>query len=65
MRRRAIRAPSGPSAVPVKLDMTDHASVPAAAEQAEDVKLLINCAGIATHGVNAVDGDFEVFRRPG
>jgi NAD(P)-dependent dehydrogenase (short-subunit alcohol dehydrogenase family) len=51
------------SAVPVKLDITDHASVLAAAEQAKDVTLLINCAGILTHGTNALDGDFEVFRR--
>ncbi|QIQ04138.1 SDR family oxidoreductase [Streptomyces liangshanensis] len=33
-------------AVPIRLDVTDHASVVAAAEQAQDVTLLVNNAGI-------------------
>ncbi|GGV82779.1 SDR family oxidoreductase [Streptomyces griseoloalbus] len=47
--------------VPIALDLTDHASVLAAAEQAQDVTLLINNAGSST-GAGILDGDFAAFR---
>ncbi|MFI1393483.1 SDR family oxidoreductase [Streptomyces sp. NPDC020681] len=51
-----------PGAVPLALDITDPAAVRAAAEQAQDVTLLINNAGIST-GTGVLDGDLEGFRR--
>ncbi|MFJ9033059.1 SDR family oxidoreductase [Streptomyces sp. NPDC102274] len=48
--------------VPVQLDITDHASVLAAAEQAPDVTLLINNAGINTF-TGVLDGDLDTYRR--
>ncbi|BBB01836.1 putative short chain dehydrogenase [Actinacidiphila reveromycinica] len=51
-----------PGAVPLTLDITDPASVRAAAEQAGDVTLLVNNAGIAT-GASVLDGDLADFRR--
>ena len=47
--------------VPIALDVTDHASVLAAAEQARDVDLLINNAGTST-GAQVLDGDLAAFR---
>lgn len=47
--------------VPVQLDITDHASVLAAAEQAQDVTLLINNAGINKF-TGVLDGDFDACR---
>ncbi|MFG1807783.1 SDR family oxidoreductase [Streptomyces sp. NPDC049040] len=51
----------GTGAVPVRLDLTDHASVLAAAEQAQDVTLLINNAGIDTF-TGIMDGDLDTYR---
>ncbi|WP_328859641.1 SDR family oxidoreductase [Streptomyces sp. NBC_00306] len=51
-----------PGAVPLALDITDPASVRAAAEQAQDVTLLINNAGIST-GTGILDGSTDGFRR--
>lgn len=51
-----------PGAVPLQLDITDPASVRAAAEQAGDVNLLINNAGIST-GATLLDGDLADFQR--
>ena len=48
--------------VPVRLDLLDHASVVAAAEQAQDVTLLINNAGIST-GAALVTGDLNEIHR--
>jgi short-subunit dehydrogenase len=47
--------------VPLQLDITDPASVRAAAEAASDVTLLINNAGISTHS-GLVDGDLDLIR---
>ncbi|SDK93052.1 NADP-dependent 3-hydroxy acid dehydrogenase YdfG [Nonomuraea maritima] len=51
-----------PGAVPLRLDITDPASVAAAAAAAPDVKIVINNAGIST-GANLVTGDLDVIRR--
>lgn len=48
--------------VPLRLDLTDHASVVAAATTARDVTLLVNNAGIAT-GAPLVTGDLVEVRR--
>ncbi|WP_329129213.1 SDR family oxidoreductase [Streptomyces sp. NBC_01476] len=53
---------SVPGAVPLRLDITDPESVRAAAEQAQDVTLLINNAGIDT-GASTVAGDLADFQR--
>ncbi|WP_199443520.1 SDR family oxidoreductase [Umezawaea beigongshangensis] len=58
--RRGV-APGVPGAVPLVLDVTDPASVAAAAEQARDVTLLVNNAGIA-NAQNLVDGDVAKMR---
>ncbi|MEU7821157.1 SDR family oxidoreductase [Catellatospora sp. NPDC049133] len=50
-----------PRVVPLQLDVTDPASVAAAAKQAGDVQLLINNAGIAT-GAGILDSDEELRR---
>ncbi|MET8373346.1 SDR family oxidoreductase [Micromonospora sp. DT68] len=46
---------------PVRLDITDPASVAAAAELAGDVNLLINNAGIESH-TDLIDGDLDLVR---
>jgi NAD(P)-dependent dehydrogenase (short-subunit alcohol dehydrogenase family) len=51
---RDPRTVTAEGAVPIRLDVTDHASVLAAAEQAQDVTLLINNAGSAT-GAGVLD----------
>ncbi|MEN5074606.1 SDR family oxidoreductase [Isoptericola cucumis] len=48
--------------VPLRLDLTDHASVVAAAATTHDVTLLVNNAGIAT-GASLVTGDLAEVRR--
>ncbi|MGC4773397.1 SDR family oxidoreductase [Micromonospora sp. DT44] len=50
-----------PGVTPVRLDITDPASVAAAAKLAGDVNLLINNAGIET-GTDLLDGDLELVR---
>lgn len=49
-------------AVPVRLDVTDHASVLAAAAEAPDVTLLINNAGINTF-TGILEGGLDAYRR--
>jgi NAD(P)-dependent dehydrogenase (short-subunit alcohol dehydrogenase family) len=49
-------------AIPLQLDITDPASVAAAAAAANDVTLLINNAGIAT-GASVLSGDIADIRR--
>lgn len=39
-----------PGVVPIRIDLTDASSIEAAADRARDVTLLINNAGITTHG---------------
>ena len=51
-----------PGVVPVKLDVTDPATVAAAAEAARDVTLLINNAGIARFGSLTEDGAIDALR---
>ncbi|MER6514665.1 SDR family oxidoreductase [Nonomuraea sp. NPDC001636] len=51
-----------PGVVPLRLDITDPASVAAAAAAAPDVKIVINNAGIST-GANLVSGDLDTIRR--
>ncbi|MET8233906.1 SDR family oxidoreductase [Micromonospora sp. NPDC005298] len=50
-----------PGVTPVRLDITDPASVAAAAELAGDVNLLINNAGIDS-GTDLLDGDLDLVR---
>jgi NAD(P)-dependent dehydrogenase (short-subunit alcohol dehydrogenase family) len=50
-----------PGAKPIALEITDPASVAAAAEAAGDVTLLINNAGSST-GANLLNGDLEAIR---
>ncbi|MEV4344489.1 SDR family oxidoreductase [Actinoplanes sp. NPDC049596] len=50
-----------PGVVPLRLDITDPASVAAAAEAAGDVTLLINNAGVSL-GQNLIDGDLDQIR---
>ncbi|WP_433133331.1 SDR family oxidoreductase [Micromonospora sp. CA-240977] len=50
-----------PGVTPVRLDITDPASVAAAATLAGDVNLLINNAGIDTHA-DLLDGDLDLIR---
>jgi NAD(P)-dependent dehydrogenase (short-subunit alcohol dehydrogenase family) len=50
-----------PGAVPIALDITDPASVRAAAEQAQDVTLLVNNAGSST-GAAILDGALDAYR---
>jgi NAD(P)-dependent dehydrogenase (short-subunit alcohol dehydrogenase family) len=61
----AARNPSAvdlPGVVPIRLDITDPASVAEAAEAAADVTLLVNNAGISTHA-KLSDGDLDDIRR--
>ncbi|MDG6106728.1 SDR family oxidoreductase [Dactylosporangium aurantiacum] len=58
---RDPRAVDLPGATVLRLDVTDQASVDAAAEQAGDVSLLVNNAGLATFA-NLVDGDLDAIR---
>lgn len=51
-----------PGAIPLQLDITDPASVAAAAKTASDVTLLINNAGIAT-GTSLLSGTLEDIHR--
>ncbi|MEV0408781.1 SDR family oxidoreductase [Actinoallomurus sp. NPDC050550] len=51
-----------PGAVPLRLDLTDPASVQEAARVATDTTLLINNAGISTRS-SLIDGDLEDIRR--
>ena len=51
-----------PGVTPLHLDITDPASVAAAAAAASDVKIVINNAGIST-GANLVTGDLDTIRR--
>lgn len=51
-----------PGAEVLRLDLTDHASVTAAAEVAEDVTLVVNNAGIST-GAGLLTGDMTEIRR--
>ncbi|MCL2731274.1 MAG: SDR family oxidoreductase [Actinomycetia bacterium] len=51
-----------PGAIPLRLDITDPDAVRAAAEQAGDVTLLINNAGITT-GASLLDGARDDYRR--
>ncbi|TYB40600.1 SDR family oxidoreductase [Micromonospora sp. AP08] len=51
-----------PGVTPVRLDITDPASVAAAAELAGDLTLLVNNAGVST-GADLLDGDLAEIRR--
>ena len=51
-----------PGAIPVALDITDPASVTAAASAAADVTLLVNNAGVGTGAALLLDGDLEKIR---
>ncbi|MEU9291664.1 SDR family oxidoreductase [Streptomyces sp. NPDC048275] len=50
-----------PGAIPVAVDITDHESVHAAADQAQDVTLLINNAGLSTRA-DVLTADLDSFR---
>ncbi|MFD4549172.1 SDR family oxidoreductase [Streptomyces sp. NPDC058466] len=50
-----------PDAIPVAVDITDHESVRAAADQAQDVTLLINNAGSTTRA-DVLAADLDAFR---
>ncbi|MFI6537000.1 SDR family oxidoreductase [Nonomuraea sp. NPDC050547] len=51
-----------PGVIPLRLDITDPASVAAAADAAPDVKIVINNAGVST-GANLITGDLDTIRR--
>lgn len=51
-----------PGAVPLRLDVTDRASIAAAVAAAPDVDIVVNNAGIST-GANLVGGDRDLIRR--
>ncbi|MEU8364308.1 SDR family oxidoreductase [Nonomuraea sp. NPDC048882] len=51
-----------PGAVPLRLDITDPDSIAEAAAATQDVKIVINNAGIST-GANLVTGDLDLVRR--
>ncbi|MFI6576733.1 SDR family oxidoreductase [Nocardiopsis sp. NPDC050513] len=59
---RDPRSVTHPNAVPLALEVTDPASVAAAAEQAQDVTILINNAG-ASVGASYLDSPMEDVRR--
>ncbi|MGW2286408.1 SDR family oxidoreductase [Streptomyces phaeochromogenes] len=59
---RDPRTVTHPRAVPLALEVTDPASVAAAAEQAGDVTILINNAGVAVNA-SFLDGSVEDVRR--
>ncbi|MDN3243493.1 SDR family oxidoreductase [Glycomyces tritici] len=59
---RRIASVDLPGVVPLQLDITDPASVAAAAKTAADATILINNAGIATFA-NLVEGDEDAIRR--
>ncbi len=59
---RDPRAVTHPEAVPLALELADPASAAAAAEQAQDVTILINNAGVAL-GPSLLDGPVEQIRR--
>jgi NAD(P)-dependent dehydrogenase (short-subunit alcohol dehydrogenase family) len=59
---RDPRTVTHPGAVPLALEVTDPASVAAAAEQAPDVTILINNAGTAT-GASYLDAPMDEVRR--
>jgi NAD(P)-dependent dehydrogenase (short-subunit alcohol dehydrogenase family) len=59
---RDPRTVAHPHAVPLALEVTDPASVAAAAEQAQDVTILINNAG-ASAGASYLDSAMEDVRR--
>ncbi|MDG6109292.1 SDR family oxidoreductase [Dactylosporangium aurantiacum] len=58
---RDPRAVDLPGARVLRLDITDAGSVAAAAAAAQDVNLLVNNAGVATH-TNLLDGDLDAIR---
>ncbi|MFI6387170.1 SDR family oxidoreductase [Nonomuraea sp. NPDC050540] len=51
-----------PGVIPLRLDITDPASVAAAADAAPDVKIVINNAGVST-GANLITGGLDTIRR--
>jgi len=59
---RRIESVDLPGVEPLQLDITDPASVAAAAKTASDATILINNAGIATFA-NLVEGDEDAIRR--
>ncbi|MFI2205369.1 SDR family oxidoreductase [Streptomyces sp. NPDC020192] len=60
---RDPRTVTHPDAVPLALEVTDPASVAAAAAQAQDVTLLINNAGVSLGAQSFLDADIDVVRR--
>jgi NAD(P)-dependent dehydrogenase (short-subunit alcohol dehydrogenase family) len=59
---RDPRTVTNPDAVPLALEVTDEASIAAAAEQASDVTILINNAGIVS-GASYLDSPLSEVRR--
>ncbi|SNT13550.1 Short-chain dehydrogenase [Asanoa hainanensis] len=60
---RDPRTVTNTGAVPIQLDVTDHASIERAAATAGDVTLLVNNAGIDTYSRSFLDGDPADIRR--
>ncbi|WBO62042.1 SDR family oxidoreductase [Streptomyces camelliae] len=60
---RDPRTVTHPDAVPLALEVTDPASVEAAAAQAQDVTLLVNNAGVSLGATSFLDADLDVVRR--
>jgi len=59
---RDPRKVTAEGATPLRLDITDHAAVLAAAEQAPDVTLLVNNAATSLGGT-VLDGELDTYRR--
>ncbi|MDQ8046244.1 MAG: SDR family oxidoreductase [Patulibacter sp.] len=59
---RDIATIDQPGVTPLQLDITDPASIAAAAELASDVTVLVNNAGIST-GATLIEGDLDGLRR--
>ncbi|MBX7552050.1 SDR family oxidoreductase [Streptomyces sp. NPDC055966] len=60
---RDPRTVTHPDAVPLALEVTDPASVAAAAAQAQDVTVLINNAGVSFGAHSFLDAEIDVVRR--
>ncbi|QHA08712.1 SDR family NAD(P)-dependent oxidoreductase [Streptomyces broussonetiae] len=60
---RDPRTVTHPDAVPLALEVTDPASVQAAAAQAQDVTVLINNAGVSVGARTFLDAELDVVRR--
>lgn len=62
-RAASAAAEIGGGALPLQLDVTDQASIDAAAQKIDTLDILINNAGVSDEATPAQDEDVEAFRR--